>query len=115
MNIKEECIKRLSKLEPIYVFKAKTYATSNGKHHRTTHHVFYMEKNVAKYAVISNPYWKRYGPSVIATLKEYSPLGLWQYKKDAIDEEECKHLYDLFYSRELDLPTLDLENMEYNA
>lgn len=111
MSIRKKGIERLDKLTPIYVFYEEEYDDDRGR--EADYRVLYKEKGVVKYAVISNPYYLRYGPSVIATLKSYSPTGLWQQSKDAINDEECERMFKLFKDDTLDLPELDLEALSY--
>ncbi len=108
--IRDRGIKRLSKLAPIYV-----HYSSDRQPGTTLYYCFYVEKNVVKYAIISDKFWVRYGPNVLATLKNSSPTALWQMAKNTINDGVYEIMCELYDNGSLNIEELVIEDLEYES
>ena len=102
-KIRQKGIDRLKKLGTIYIHC----------HVNTTYFVFYKEKEIVKFAQISNPFYLRHGPRVDATLRSIEPTGFWQYRLGDLTMAQYDYMLKLFQGFKLNLPELNVEDLEY--
>lgn len=111
-EIQMKCLHRFAKMAPIFLYRKENI--KDGTYTRVDYYIFYKEKGIAKYSMVSDPYLLRYGPRPLANLKGEGIGDLWQSRGGIVDSYIYKFLRELYLYDEIEqLDVLDYSNFKF--